>query len=61
MAAAADVLIRSLALGPSSGAEPSVNISQAAAASGFDAAALRLESIHLLLLILQVPLDEVST
>lgn len=59
MAAALDILIESLdPVTPNGGAAPA-NDSRSAA-SGFDAAALRLEVIHLLVLILHVPLDEVS-
>lgn len=61
MAETAAVLVRSLAGIPASTAKSPANGSQPPAA-GFDAAALRLEAIHLLLLILQVPpLDEVNT
>ena len=59
MAAAVDVLIESLGPVTASGAAAPANGSPPAT-SGFDAAALRLEVIHLLVLLLQVPLDEVN-
>ncbi len=59
MTAAVDVLIESLAIVPADDTPAPAN-SSPSAASSFDCAALRLEVIHLLLLILQVPLDEVS-
>ena len=56
MATAAGILIRYLAVDQdSSAAVPATG----SAAPTHDAAALRLEAIHLLLLILQVPLDQV--